>query len=169
VTSRSRREGRPSGCRARHCAPQPPQQRGTLRTMALPGSPGRIVRERLSRQRSRPPAHHRRGRSRRIYHLSDHADGTTLGRRRRPRRPGMRRTASGTASATGAMTVAAAATATASGTEAEAAAGTATGAAPGRPRCSGDAGSPPAPQKAGAVGRVTKIPLTRPAFRRPIR
>ncbi len=64
-----------------------------LRTLALPGSPGRRDAETYSGNEA--------GRRRaigvvadpRIHHPSDHADGTTLGRRRRPRRPGMRKTA----------------------------------------------------------------------------
>ncbi len=49
----------------------------------------------FSRRRGRPPACHRRGRSPLIHYTIDRADGATLGRRRRTRRPGIRKSGSG--------------------------------------------------------------------------
>ncbi len=61
--------------------------------------PGGAMKASLRRGR-RPPASHRRGRRPSNRPMSDHADGTTLGRRRRTRRPGSTESASGTTATT---------------------------------------------------------------------
>jgi len=70
----------------------PPTSRLLARTAQChTGQPSRSsVPVRLSPQRSRPPALHRRGRSPCPSLPRDHADGATLGRLRRTRRPGFR-------------------------------------------------------------------------------
>ena len=50
-------------CRARHCAGSTVRQRGTPRTMPMPGTLGERDQFRLSSPRSRPPASNQRGRS----------------------------------------------------------------------------------------------------------
>ncbi len=127
MTSRSRGKGASLGVRGLTLCRQDHPATHRAPHNVIPGSPGRRASAWLSRQRGRPPACHRRGRSPSIHHPSDRADGTTLGHRRRPRRPEPPETGTG----------AVAAAATASGPEAGTAAATASGNQPGRRRAIG--------------------------------